>query len=436
VASALPDSASGTVTISGANFGSRPFVTLDLVPLDIRVALDTVILAAVPAGTIPHGEYLLTVSRGPAPEDNGTVEVIVGAAEPASARADGGQRSTREAGPPEPTNRDMAALPPLVAGDVTAVKIGDRAVSVDEIDREWRRSDPAGYLRLIRRLHDARQQNVNRIITQELLAREAETRGIDVEALLAEELPKRATPMPESAVVSLYQSLGTGTRGTTLDQMRPALRAWLARHTEPELAKTSFVEELKKVSTRVEVLLEAPRVQIERTAHDIALGPDTALVDIVVFGDFQSPEYTRLARGFSKVRDTFGDRVRFVFKTGPPLGTASIAAAEAAFCANAQNRFWPYHDALVGAAGVGVKESDATAGLDSTAFSSCVEHRDFRDTVRKAIVEADGYGIEAIPSVMVNGRLAPSPPPFLAAYEYFKLLIEEELARVAAARRR
>ena len=283
---------------------------------------------------------------------------------------------------------------------------------------------------------DARLRIGDRIITEELLAREAKARGVDVKALLAEEVPKRAVPMAESAVVSLFQSLGAGTRGAALDQMRPALRAWLARHTEPELAKANFVEELKKVSTRVEVLLEAPRVQIERTTQDIALGPDTAEVDILVFGDFRNAEYARLAQVFSKVRETFGARVRFVFKNRPALGPESIAAAEAALCANAQNRFWPYHDALVAASGVSIKEAGARAGLDSAAFSSCVEHRDFRDAVGTAIATADRYGIEAIPSVMVNGSLAPSSPPFLAAYEYFKLLIEQELARVAVARRR
>jgi protein-disulfide isomerase len=70
------------------------------------------------------------------------------------------------------------------------------------------------------------------------------------------------------------------------------------------------------------------------------------------------------------------------------------------------------------------------------ALKSCVERRDYSDAVATAVAEADRYGIENIPSVIVNGRLAPSPPPFLAAYEYFKLLVEEELALVAAARRR
>jgi protein-disulfide isomerase len=131
----------------------------------------------------------------------------------------------------------------------------------------------------------------------------------------------------------------------------------------------------------------------------------------------------------------FGGRVRFVFRNRPTLGAASMSAAEAALCANAQERFWPYHDALLAAGGAGIKEAVAKAGLDGDAFSTCIERRDFRDAVVKANEEADQYGIDAVPSVLANGRLAPSPPPFLTPYEYFKLLIEEELGRVAAAGR-
>ncbi len=156
-------------------------------------------------------------------------------------------------------------MPSLLAGTAKAAQVGDHAISVDEIDSEWRRSDPSSYLQLMRRLYDARHQVLNTMVTDELLAREAAARGISVEALLAEEVPKRAIAMPDSAVISLFVNLGNGARGATLEQMTPAIRAWLERHSEAEVAKMSFVEELKKISTRAEILLEAPRVEVEHT---------------------------------------------------------------------------------------------------------------------------------------------------------------------------
>ena len=342
VASAVPQANGASLTISGGNFGAsggmfgtRPFVTLDLVPLDIRAATDTVILAATPAGTIPPGTYLLTVSRGPTPADNASVEVTVGARErlqaditnnvPSAANAPG---STTEAS--KSLAEPLAALP---EGHAPAAQIGDRVIAIDEIDREWRRSDPSNYLQVIRQLYEARRQVVNAMVTDELLSREAASRGVSVATLLAEEIPKRVIAMPDSAVISLFVSLGASARGASLGQMKPALRAWLERHSELEIAKMSFVEELKKVSTRADILLDAPRVRVERTTQDIALGSPAAPVEIVAFGDFQNAGYARLAQVFPRIRDTFGDRVRLVFKNLPTLGPQSVAAAEAALCA-------------------------------------------------------------------------------------------------------
>jgi protein-disulfide isomerase len=219
--------------------------------------------------------------------------------------------------------------------------------------------------------------------------------------------------------------------------MRPALRAWLERHSELELAKMTYVEELKKVSTRADIFLDAPRVPIVSGADEMSLGPPTAPVEIVAFGDFQKVEYARFAQAFSRVRDTFGDRTRFTFKNLPTLGPASVTAAEGALCANAQGRFWAYHDALVTGGPVNLQritDLAAAAGVNREAFDDCIKRGEFRDAIRTALNEADSYGIQASPSFMVNGRLAPSPPPFLAPYDYFKLLIEEELGRVAASR--
>jgi protein-disulfide isomerase len=437
VTGAVPDAGSGTLTISGGTFGPRPFVTLDLVPLDIRASTDTLILAVAPVEAIPAGEYLLTVSRGPAREENASLQVAFGAADLLRADAATKSQPGRDAaGMPARATPDRAALPSLPTGDGPAALVGDRAISIEDVDREWRRSDPSTYLRLVRELYEARARVVRAMVADELFAREATARGITVDALLKEEVPKRVIAMPDSAVTSLYLSLGGSTRGASLDQMRPALRAWLGQHSEPEIAKMVFVEELKKVSTRAEILLEAPRVQVERGAQDITLGTERASVEIVAFGDFQSAAYARLAQAFSKVRDTFGDGIRFVFKNLPASNPESVAAAEAAMCASAQDRFWPYHNALVASGGGRLMESATAIGLNFDAFSGCVERRDFRDVIRRAVEEGDRYGIRASPSFLVNGRLAPSPPAFLASYDYFKLLIEEELARLARGHRR
>jgi protein-disulfide isomerase len=423
IAGAVADPTGETITITGVNFGrERPFVTLDMVPLPVRIALDTQIVAEAPTRMMPPGEYLLTVSRGASPAENGSLPLTIGTVEAKPTTT-----------PAAPASRIVSNALSVAAGE-PAARVGDRVISVADLDREWQRTDPTSYLALSRRIYEARRRVAETMADDELIAREAAARGVSTEALLEAEIPKRVIPLPESAVVSLYQGLGDSTRGASLEQMRPAIRAWLAKHTEPELARMSFIEELKKVSTRADILLSAPRVQVERSPQDAALGPATAVVEIVAFGDFQSGAYARLAGAFGSVRETFGDRVRIVFKHLPAGGPDSLMAAEAAQCANAQGKFWPYHDAMLAQPGVvstRLKQAMTASAVDSAAFSACIDKETSRDVVRAALEEAARYDIHSSPSVLVNGRLAPEPPPFLQPFDYFKRLIEEELSEQA-----
>jgi protein-disulfide isomerase len=427
IQSAVPDERAGTVTIAGAGFGTRPFVTLDLVPLNVRLALDQRIIASVPVEMIPPGSYLLTVSRGAGPSDTASFDLRIGAVAPASVAASAG-------GSPPPAASTSAAAP-LASGADAAARVGDRTITVADVDREWQRTDPVGFLTASRHLYDARRRVVTDLVNAELLAREAAAHGLSVDALLQQELPKRTVPLPDTALSSLYQSLGDRARGVSLDQLRPALREWLAKKIEPELAKMTYLEELTKVSTRADTFLVAPRVEVEHLPDDPTLGPSDAPVEVVLFGDFQSQGYAREALILPRVRDLFGARVRVVFKHLPANDPASIAAALAAACANRQGRFWPFHDALLGEAGAldtaRFKKVAADIGLERAAFDACVDHEETRDRIGAALEEARRYDVSGSPSLLVNGRLAPEAPAFLPPFEFFKRLVEEELARQA-----
>ena len=75
--SARPNPQAGTLTIAGAGFGLLPFVTLDLVPLAVRSATDTEIVATAPVALMPPGDYVLTVSRGAGAGEHGSLDVAL-----------------------------------------------------------------------------------------------------------------------------------------------------------------------------------------------------------------------------------------------------------------------------------------------------------------------------------------------------------------------
>lgn len=429
---ARPDPGAGTLTITGAGFGRTPFVTLDLVPLAVRSATDTGIVAAAPLALMPPGEYVLTVSRGPDPGGHASLDVALRGGAAAGGTPGEGAGAARE--PPVAANG--AAGPRLAAvPDAVAATVGGRVITVAEVDREWRRQDPGGFVALAREIHDTRWRFTDALVAEELIAHEAAAQDLTPEALLERELPPRIVELPESAARSLYADLGTAARGASYEQMRPALRAWLERVTARELARMNYLEELTAVSIRAELSLDPPRVAVERTAQDAALGP-AAPVELVAFGDFQSADYGRFAAAFPRVRETYGDRVRLVFKhLPPPDRPAAVRAAQAAQCANRQDRFWPFHDALLSRPAVldaaRLRQAAGEAGLDAQRFGACLADDAARRTILAALEEAVRYGLHASPSFLVNGRLAPEPPPFLPPFEFFTRLIEEELLRAS-----
>lgn len=309
--------------------------------------------------------------------------------------------------------------------------VGDRVITLADVDREWRRVDPAGYATLSEQMFRVRRKVVETLIADQLLALEAAERGLTIDDLLKEELPKRSRNIPEFWVESMYRGMGDRARGATLDQMRPALRAWLERR-GPEFAKLIYLEELTKTSTRVRILLEPPRVAVERAAQDAALGPPSAPVEVVAFGDLRSAAYARLAQALGKVRDTYADRVRVVFKNLPAQENAdAVSAAEAAQCAKAQGQFWAYHDRLLARleplSSSALKQVASDAGLNRAEFDRCLDGGEFRALIQQAVEEAGRYSIQSSPSFLVNGRVVRQLPSLEPPFELLKTLIEEEL---------
>lgn len=418
ITAVTPEVASGTLAVTGVGFGARPLVTLDLVPLTLRTVTPTSIDAAAPLAMMPPGRYQLTVSRGPGPDDTASWAVPLHGG--AAAAVDGRPLTASTLG----STTDPAAV------------VGDRTITIADADREWQRADPAGYVAAMKRVYDARRRALQTLVTNEVLAQEAAAQKTSTEALLAAEVPKRRVPLPDVAVAAVYQSLGDRARGVTLDALTPAIRAWLADVTEPELAKLSYVEELRKVATRAEVRLAAPRVSIDVAAGEPSLGPVEAPVQLVVFADLQSVEYVGLARALPRILQTFGARLRVVFKHLPTGGVLAETSARAAACAHAQDRFWPFHDAVVTTPGFldtpRLKRVAAEAGLASARFDACLDGDEHRGLTERALAEAARYAITASPTLVANGVQAPPAPAFLPPFEYLQRLIEEALAARAA----
>ncbi len=87
-------------------------------------------------------------------------------------------------------------------------------------------------------------------------------------------------------------------------------------------------------------------------SRDEILGDASAPVTIVEYGDYQCPFCTRYFTQIQPViKSEYLDtgKAKMVFRDFPFLGPESLAAANAAQCAEDQGKLWNYHDALYAA---------------------------------------------------------------------------------------
>lgn len=151
-------------------------------------------------------------------------------------------------------------------------------------------------------------------------------------------------------------------------------------------------------------------------ADGTAWGPAEAPVLIEEFSDFQCPFCGRHARDIMpQLLAKYGDTglVRYEFNNYAFIGAESTRASEAALCAADQNRFWPYHDMLYlnqsgENRGAFRTENLLTfaemLGLDTAAFTTCVDGRTHRAAVQDSLEAGKARGVTSTPIFFVNGQ--------------------------------
>jgi protein-disulfide isomerase len=87
-------------------------------------------------------------------------------------------------------------------------------------------------------------------------------------------------------------------------------------------------------------------VPVDRTDH--VMGPETARVVVVEYGDFECPSCRQAFPAVKQLLRHFEHRVRFAYRHFPltEVHPPAALAAEAAEAAGAQHKFWPMHDVL------------------------------------------------------------------------------------------
>lgn len=155
------------------------------------------------------------------------------------------------------------------------------------------------------------------------------------------------------------------------------------------------------------------------------LGNSDAKVTVVEFGDFQCP-YCKdfFDTVLPQLKEQYISRgvVKFYFQDFAFLGPESQRAAEAARCAQDQNKFWDYYDVLYqnqksenggGFSDTNLKKFAVNLKLDPNSFNKCLDSGAKKSEVEQETAGAEqNLNVNSTPTLFINGKKSEGVMPF------------------------
>ena len=144
-------------------------------------------------------------------------------------------------------------------------------------------------------------------------------------------------------------------------------------------------------------------------------GSVSAPVTIVEFGDYQCPKcdaWFKNEEPTIKTNYIDTNKAKLYFVDFPFLGSDSPVAAQAAYCAGDQGKYWEYHDYLYTnqqgiqsgwASASNLKSYAGTLGLDTTQFNSCLDSGKYADKVSHNKDVGSSKGVQGTPAFFIIG---------------------------------
>ena len=174
----------------------------------------------------------------------------------------------------------------------------------------------------------------------------------------------------------------------------------------------------------------SPSAAPSAQSDDPALGPASAPVTLIEFGDFgcSTCQAWEAAGVPQAIRQEYGARLRYVWRDFPVTTPLSPKAAEAGRCAYDQNKFWEYHDLLYARAPAlsvsDLKSYASELGLDAARFNQCLDSGQYKPTVDNEWQAALQLGFRSTPDFLINNQRLEGAPTLA----YLKSLINQKLA--------
>jgi protein-disulfide isomerase len=157
------------------------------------------------------------------------------------------------------------------------------------------------------------------------------------------------------------------------------------------------------------VSLGRPVLTAPVTDRDHTIGPETATVTLLEYGDYECPYCGAVYPVVEQIRELMGDDLRFAYRHFPlaQIHPHAYQAAEAAEAAGAQGQFWDMHHMLFTHQDrLGLRDLidyASAIGLDLDRFVEDLRSHAHAGRLREDFMSGVRSGVNGTPTFFVNG---------------------------------
>ncbi len=174
----------------------------------------------------------------------------------------------------------------------------------------------------------------------------------------------------------------------------------------------AVLADLKRMEAKNQPLTD--ELKAELVAGGVSAGSAESKVKVVEFSDFECPFCSRAADTINKLKADYGDRIHVVFRQYPlDFHKNAHLAHQAALAANAEGKFWEFHDKLFqnqrALSREDLEKYATELGLDMDKFKGALDAGTYKAEVDADIALGGKVGVDGTPTLFINGKRAGNP---------------------------